>query len=513
MNVSRLLRMVALSGLMVVGSAAMVRAELPAGRLQTAVKELEVIAKKTLKDTGVPGIAIAIVHDDKVIYAKGFGIREAGKDQPIDADTVFQIASMSKPLSSTVLARLVGEGRITWDDRVIDHDPGFRMYDPYVTRELRLRDLLCHRSGLPDHAGDFLEDLGFDKDQVLRRLRYQPPDSSFRSHYAYNNFGYSEVGYAAAKAAGMDWPALAAKNLFEPLGMKSTSYRNADYVKAKNRALLHVKVDGKWVPKYTRQPDAQAPAGGASSTLNDLAKWVRPQLASGKFEGRELISADALTDTHTPQMVTGFVPEIGRVSSYGLGWNVGVEREGRTFLRHSGEFALGVRTEVCLVPSENLGIVVLWNAAPTGVPEGITESLNDLVIYGKTQRDWVEFANRMFDEEVKKELAQLHDYSHKPAQPTAALKPSAYAGKYANDTFGEIEVAEAGGKLVLKMGPKPMKFDLAHWDRDVFVYQPVGEMAGGLSGVRFSIDADGRAERVVVENLDVNGQGAFSRAK
>ena len=219
MNVSRLLRMVALSGLMVVGSAAMVRAELPAGRLQTAVKELEVIAKKTLKDTGVPGIAIAIVHDDKVIYAKGFGIREAGKDQPIDADTVFQIASMSKPLSSTVLARLVGEGRITWDDRVIDHDPGFRMYDPYVTRELRLRDLLCHRSGLPDHAGDFLEDLGFDKDQVLYRLRYQPPDSSFRSHYAYNNFGYSEVGYAAAKAAGMDWPALAAKNLFEPLGI------------------------------------------------------------------------------------------------------------------------------------------------------------------------------------------------------------------------------------------------------------------------------------------------------
>ncbi len=494
-------------------SAKLAQAEIPAARLQAAVNELEAIANKTLKSTGVPGIAIAIVHDDKVVYKKGFGVCEAGRPQRIDADTVFQMASVSKPITSTVLARLVGDERIQWDDRVIDHDPQFRMYDPYVTRELRLRDLLCHRSGLPDHCGDLLEDIGFDRREVLYRLRYQPPDSSFRSQYAYTNFGFSEAGFAAAKAAGIEWEDLAAKNLFAPLGMTSTSYRYADYAKAKNRALLHVKVDGKWTAKYTREPDAQAPAGGASSTLNDLVRWMRLQLNDGKFEGRQLIAVSALAETHVPQMVLGFKPDEGRVSAYGFGWNVGVERGGRVFLRHSGGFSLGVRTEVCLVPSESLGIVVLSNAAPTGVPEGLTESFNDLVIYGKTQRDWVEFANRMFEEEVKMELGEQFDYTHKSAKTTSPLKLSAYAGKYTNEMYGDIEVAEGGGKLVLRMGPKPIEFELAHWDRDVFAYQPVGEMAGGLSGVRFSIDSAGQADRVLIENLNIHGQGTFSRVK
>ena len=210
-------------------------------RLRSAIDKLESIAKSTLQTTGIPGVAIAIVHQDQVVYKKGFGVREAGKAELIDADTVFQLASVSKPISSTILARLVGEGRISWDDRVIDHDPGFRLYDPFVTRELRLRDLLCHRSGLPDHCGDLLEDIGYSRQEVLRRLRFQPPDSSFRAHYAYTNFGYSEAGYAAAKISGAEWADLAATKLFAPLGMRSTSYRYADYAAAKNRAFLHVK--------------------------------------------------------------------------------------------------------------------------------------------------------------------------------------------------------------------------------------------------------------------------------
>src|SRR5215204_3670025 len=147
-------------------------------RVHAACDKLEALANETLKGTGVPGIAIAVVHRDQVVYKKGFGVREAGKPQRVDADTVFQVASVSKPITSTVLAALVGEGRIGWDDRVIDHDPGFWMYDPFVTRELRLRDLL--------------EDIGYDRNEILRRLRYQPPDSSFRAQYAYTNFGYSE---------------------------------------------------------------------------------------------------------------------------------------------------------------------------------------------------------------------------------------------------------------------------------------------------------------------------------
>ena len=143
--------------------------------------ELDKLVEQTLKKTGVPGMAIAVVCKDQVVYLKGFGVREAGKEERVDADTVFQLASVSKPMASTVLAALVGEGLIDWDDRVIDHDPGFRLSDPFVTREVTLRDLLCHRSGLPDHAGDLLEDLGYDRAEVLRRLRYLKPASSFRS--------------------------------------------------------------------------------------------------------------------------------------------------------------------------------------------------------------------------------------------------------------------------------------------------------------------------------------------
>ena len=295
--------------------------------------------------------------------------------------------------------------------------------------------------------------------------------------------------------------------------MTASSYRFADYAQAKNRALLHVRVDGKWTAKHTRQPDAQAPAGGASSTLNDLVRWVRLQLNEGKWEGRQLISAAALAETHTPQIVTSFRPDQGRVGAYGLGWNVNVERGGRVFWKHSGAFSLGMRTEVAALPAEELAIVVLSNAAPTGIPEGLTESFFDLVLDGKLERDWVEFANRMFDEAAKRELAQERDYRRSPMKPTPALKLSAYAGKYANDFFGPLEVAEKQGTLVLRMGPKPLEFALRHWDRDAFIYQPVGESAGGPSGVRFSLTPDGQADRVLIENLNLHGQGAFPRVK
>ena len=166
--------------------------------VRMVLPELDRLAEQTLKKTGVPGMAMAIVCKDQVIHLKGFGVREAGKEQQVDADTVFQLASVSKPIASTVLAALVGEGSINWDDRVIDRDTGFRLSDPFVTREVTLRDLLCHRSGLPDHAGDLLEDLGYERAEVLRRLRFVKPASGFRSQFAYTNFGYTAAAVAAA---------------------------------------------------------------------------------------------------------------------------------------------------------------------------------------------------------------------------------------------------------------------------------------------------------------------------
>src|SRR5947199_1494892 len=179
-----------------------------------AIQELEKLAQKQIQENALPGLAIAVVFQDKTVYAKGFGVRDTSAKVPIDADTVFQLASLSKPIGSTVVAELVGEGKITWDSKLSVLDPTFAMSDPWVTREITIRDMYAHRSGLPEHAGDLLEDLGFTRAEILYRLRYQHPGSSFRSHYAYTNFGMTEGGSAAAKAYGLEWEEASKQNLY-----------------------------------------------------------------------------------------------------------------------------------------------------------------------------------------------------------------------------------------------------------------------------------------------------------
>lgn len=486
-------------------------ADVTSPKVADALPGLEKLVGQTLKKTGVPGLAVAVVYKDEVVYLKGFGVREAGKAAPVDADTVFQLASVSKPLASTVLAALVGDGVVGWDDRVTDHDPGFRLSDPWVTREVTLRDLLCHRSGLPDHAADVLEDIGYERAEVLRRLRYQKPAGGFRSHYAYTNFGYTEAAVAGARAARKEWEDLAADKLFRPLGMKSSSFRYADYAAAANRARLHVRVDGKWVAKYERNADAQSPAGGASSSARDMARWVRLHLAEGKFEGKQLVAAAALGETHKPQIVNR-PPETpkDRAGFYGLGWVVSYDERGRVRLGHSGGFALGAGTSVMLLPAEELGVVVLTNGAPIGVAEAVGASFFDLVLKGKVEKDWLEVFGPAFAAVLKPDYGTI-DLSKPPAKPAPPLPAESYLGAYRNDYFGDLEVAQKDGALILRLGPKKNAFPLKHWDRDVYLYQPEGENAGGPSAVSFTVRPDRRAARVVIENLDVHGQGTFER--
>ena len=486
-------------------------AEVTQAKVEAVLPKLTELAEQTLKQTGVPGMAIVVVYKDKVVYLKGFGVRKAGTDTPITGDTVFQLASVSKPMTSTVMAALVGEGVISWDDPVTKHFPGFRLYVPWVTEQVTLRDLLCHRSGLPGGAGDLLEDMGYTQGEILHRLRFLKPASSFRSHYAYTNFGFTAAAVAAAKAAGNSWEDLVAEKLYKPLGMKSSSSRFKDFEGAKNRAHIHVQVVDRWVTKYVRNPQAQSPAGGVSSTPRDLAQWMRLQLAGGKFNGKQIIAAEALAETHRPQIVSGFNPKTNRASFYGLGWGVGYDAQGRVFWSHSGAFYIGVRTEVKLLPAEDIGIAVLSNGAPTGIPEGMTESFYGLLLTGELKKDWIKLANRMFAESVKNSYGYDTDYSKPPALVSPALPAEAYVGIYRNTYFGDIEVAAQKGALVLRLGPKKTSFDLRHWDRDVFIYQPVGESAGGLSGVTFWVGPERKATQVVIENLNVNGQGTFTR--
>jgi CubicO group peptidase (beta-lactamase class C family) len=481
-------------------------------RLQTAVANLEQRAQKQVDEHAVVGMAIGVVHKDKLIFAKGFGPRETGKPAAIDADTAFQLASVSKPVGATVVAALVGDGKITWDSRLSDLDPSFRMFDDYVTREITIRDMYAHRSGLPEHAGDLLEDLGYDRGQVLHRLRYQKPDSSFRSHYAYTNFGLTEGGVAAAKAYGLTWEDASQEKLYKPLGMTATSSRYADFVARANHAPGHVLVDGKWVQKYSRQPDAQSPAGGVSSSVNDLAKWMRLRLANGKFEGKQIVDEKALLETQSPQMFTHFSPLNGLPTFYGLGMNVNWDEQGRLRLGHSGAFALGNATAISMVPSEQLGIIVLTNSYPVGVAETMTATFVDDALYGKQTTDWVALFKKIFSDPATLGLDTGFQYAKtRPTAPSAALSNAAYVGNFGNELFGDISVVEAPGGLELVAGPHGMRFPLRHYDRDTFTYLPPGENSPGVSGVNFRIAPDGKATSVMLENLNEYGQGIFRR--
>jgi CubicO group peptidase (beta-lactamase class C family) len=476
-----------------------------------AIQELEKLAQAQIRENALPGLAVAVVFQDKAVYAKGFGVRDTSTKEPIDADTVFQLASVSKSIGSTVIAGLVGEGKITWDSKLSALDPTFETFDPWVTREITIRDMYAHRSGLPEHAGDLLEDLGFTRAEILHRLRYQHPASSFRSHYAYTNFGITEGGVATAKAYGLDWEKASEEKLYRPLGMTSTSSRYADFTARKNKALGHVLVDGKWVQKFKRNPDAQSPAGGVSSSVNDVAKWVRLQLANGKFDGKQIVDEKALAETHHPHMLTGFNPFTGLPSFYGLGWNVSYDDQGRLRLNHSGAFALGAATHVSLVPSEQLGIVVLTNAYPIGMAEALGTTFLDTALYGEPIQDWFAIFKQAFSNPAAVGTVLGFDYSKPPASPAPALKNGAYVGRYTNDYFGEISFIEKDGGLAIVQGPKNKTFPMQHYDRDTFTYDTADENAVGRSGITFTIGANGKATQVVVENLNVRGEGAFKR--
>jgi CubicO group peptidase (beta-lactamase class C family) len=474
-------------------------------QVNQAVKETQRLCEDQIEKDAVPGLSIAVVFQDQVVYAAGFGVRDVNAREPVNADTVFQLASLSKAISSTVVAELVGDGKISWDSRISDLDPDFAMYDPWVTREITIRDFYAHRSGLPANAGDALEILGFDREQILHRLRYQKPDSSFRSHWAYTNFGVTEAAVAAAKAYNIAWEDASEQKLYKPLGMNSTSSRYADFSARTNKALGHVQVDGKWVQKYQRDPDPQSPAGGVSSSVNDLAKWMRLELANGQFEGKRIVDEKALAVTHSPQIFMWSDPLNGLPIFYGLGWIVTYDKEGRLVLWHAGIFTAGAATIVRLVPSEHLGIVVLTNAFPPGVGEGLSLTFTDVALYGKATQDWLAYFKKMY---AAATLGGGTDYSKPPAAARPALASSAYLGTYTNNLYGEIQIIEKGDGLAIVEGPSKLTFPLKHYDRDLFTCE---NTEGETGGVTFTIGVDGKATTVVVEELNLQGEGTFKR--
>ncbi|MER6447888.1 serine hydrolase [Streptomyces venezuelae] len=468
-----------------------------------AVARLDRTVEDMMRRTGVPGVSVAVVHNDKVVHLKGYGVRRTGESARIGPDTVFQLASVSKPVSSTVVAGALTDPQ-EWDDRTVL--PGFSLKDPWVTDHVTAADLFSHRSGLPDHAGDLLEDLGYDQAYILDHLRLEPL-SPFRASYAYTNFGLTAAAEAVARAKGTSWQKLSADTLFKPAGMTRTSTEFADFINAPDHASTHVRnADGTWSPRFVRNPDAQSPAGGTSSTATDMARWLRLQLAGGTLDGKRIIPADTLARTHLPEIVSQPTNAIGTTSFYGLGWNVGYDQAGRLRLSHSGGFELGANTNVTMLPLEKLGIVVLTNGAPVGLPDAVALDFFDYAEHGKVSTDWLPLAASAYAAALTAPGASTTDYAHPPKGAQPAQDSAAYTGTYDNPYYGKATVtADDKGALTLSLGPKPLRFPLTHYDGDTFSFMTAGENAVGRTGVIFS---DGTLR---IEYLDADHLGTFTQ--
>src|ERR1700693_2740365 len=434
--------------------------DIPPGRVDAAIGKLDGLADELMKRSGIPGMAVAVVHDGKVVYAKGFDVKDGRTGAKVDADTVFQLASLSKPVGATVVAREVTHNVVGWDMPVWVTLPWFALSDPYVSHHVTIADLYAHRSGLPDHAGDGLEDLGYDRRQVLERLKYLPL-SAFRTNYDYTNFGVTAAAEAVAAAAQKPWEDLSDEVLYRPLGMASTSSRFADYQSRLDRAVAHVKTPNGYQPLYTRDADAQSPAGGVSSSVNDMARWLMMVLGNGTYNGIRIAAQDALLPAVTPQIVS--------------------------------------------LPSANVGLIALTNAAPIGVPETLAAQFMDLVQYGEVREDWAALYTEAFDSMDRPEGSLVGRQA--PANPAPARPLNAYVGEYANPYWGPAKVTEANGVLQLSLGPRGDTFPLSTWDSDTFTFMLQGENApsGTVSKATFN------GNELTLEYFDRDKLGTFTR--
>lgn len=479
----------------------------PPASVANAVSRLDAMAADLMARSKVPGMSVAVVYEGRPIYLRGFGVRRNDAAGAVDADTVFPLASLSKSLGATVVAHQVGQGKITWDSPVAPYLPWFKLGDYAHTQALTVADLYSHRSGLGDHVGDHLEDIGYDRRGVLERLAYVPV-KPLRSSYAYSNFGITAGAEAVAAAAGTSWEDLSDSVLYGPLRMTRTSSRYADFVARDNRVAGHMLHDGRFEVLAQRQPDAQSPAGGVSSSARDMARWMALVLGEGTLDGRSFVNRDALLAATKLQMTR----EDG--SQYGYGFGVGTDHAGNTVLSHSGAFQMGAGTYYRMVPSLNLGIAVLTNGSPTGAAEALGTLFFEHAQNAVSGNDWYALYNQYMVTELYPPFGKLAG-QEPPLSPAPPLALENYVGRYTNDYAGDARVSlAADGTLALHMGPDgKTTYALRHWDGNRYVFDLVNENAnfGSVSSAWFETDAQGRMVRLRIEYFAEGQDGVFNR--
>ena len=466
------------------------------------------------REAGVPGLAIAIVEDGATTLARGYGVRKLGASATVDADTIFPTGSTGKAVTVAALATLVDAGKLAWDDKVIDHLPDFQMYDPWVTREITIRDLLTHRAGLGNGAGDllFVPRSNLSRAESVRRVRFLKPASSFRSTFAYSNVMYMVAGQVIEAVSGQTWEDYVREHVFAPAGMVRATSDNDRRFAMENRAYPHARLDGGLRGAGTQEVIDErddlgrnaAPGGGLSVSANDMAKWLALQLAQGKLPGgAKLYSEAAAAEMWTPVIPMpvgkarpGMELTQPRFSNYALGWDV-QDYRGAKIIWHGGA-VLGFKTAVVLLPEQDVGFAIEINSEEGDLIRGLMFELIDHYL-GLGKEGWPEKyrANRLSD--ISAGLKTLKAVQAKPAKVGPSLPLARYAGAYADPWYGNIEVKARLDGLAIDFKSTPrMGGRLRHWQYDTFVTEFEDKQIEPAY-VTFALDAEGKVERVTMK--------------
>lgn len=457
--------------------------------LDGALRFLEQNVPAAMSQTQTPGLAVAVVKEGRVVYRQGFGHRRLGEPDPVTPSTVFQIGSISKSLTAMAVAMLVDQGLAKWDDRVVDHLPQFAMHDPWVTREFRIFDLMAQHTGLPHTSGDMQILSGVDRDHIVRSLRHIEPESSFRSHFAYQNAPFLAAAQLIEAKTGKRWEDVLAERIFQPLGMATASTDWAGYLAASERAGFHQLQEDRvsalpWDWPYFDYVYLLGPAGGVNATADDMARLLGFWLE----EASPLVSAEQKAFLQRPQTVVN-------TGAYYCQALIRMERPGGACVWHNGETS-GAKNMMAFLPDEKLGIVVLTNLRGNGLPEWLAFSFFDV---------YKERAPRPFDPHP-----ELTRRPERPASPAAPRPLERYRGRFTNPVYGDL-VVDAAEHLTLRFASETTQRALDPWDGDTFWLElPVIDQP--TSGpVHFTFDDAGAVTSVRLESFDAGKIGTFRK--
>lgn len=474
---------------------------------------------------GVPGMAITIVEDGKVTMAKGFGVRKLGAPAKVDADTIFMTGSTGKAFTSAALATLVDAGKLKWDDRVSEKLPGFQMYDPWVTREMTVRDLLVHRSGLGLGSGDllFVPTTNRSRAEIVAAMRHLKPTTSFRSGYAYDNVLYIVAGALVEAVSGETWEDYIRTKLFLPAGMTNSTADERRKLATVNRAYPHARLgqavrgagDQRAIPESDQLPQVSAPAGLLAISANDMAKWLRLQLDRGALPGgKRLFSEASAKEMWTPQVIEPITPLPGDLVSatpnfqlYALGWEVR-DYAGAKIVWHSGG-VFGYVTSVVLIPEKNVGFMVVINSEDSHVRLGLMYDLLDHYL-GRPAQDWTARFSAFRQQRIDGALKAIAATRSTASGVRPSLPLGSYAGRYRDAMYGDVVVAPAGDVLTLDFTRTPgMKGRLEPFQYNSFIVRFVNPNIEPAY-VNFGIDGDGKVSGITMKPVSPVADFSFN---